>query len=153
MRLLSPRVRILAPALIAVIALLPTGAFAQQAEPIVIPPHEQAFCGVQMPVLSTDTLAIAQPADMGENDKGVLNLSAVRGQLVHMEGPLMLLHIEEHGMGNASPNKELAGDSWAVVQLPSDCSPDDFAMGSPILAIGRPTDAGILQALEVTEAA
>ena len=152
MRLSNRYTKFVAPALIGAMALLPTGAFAQQV-PVTNPPHEQAFCGIQMPVLGSDTLAISQPADMGENDKGVLNLSAVRGQLVHMEGPLMLLRIEEHGVGNATTNKELAGDGWAVIQLPSDCSPEDFAMGTPILAIGRPTDQGILDALEVTESA
>lgn len=139
------------PAAFAALALLPSAGLAQQAPPIVQPPSEQASCGASLPLLTSDQMLLTQPADAGENDKGVINYTAVRGSIVHMEGPLVLLRLDTAGMGNATSNHELAGDSWAVVRLPGDCPMSDLSMGSGILAIGTPTDEGILDAVSVTQ--
>ena len=148
------RARILVPVAIGVASLLPSTAFAQPAPPIVQPPHQAAFCGTpDMPMLTGDQLGVAQPDALGLFDEGTLNFSAVRGAIVHMEGDMLLLKLDNLGQGNAAPNHELAGDTWAVVRLPSECSPSDFKMGSPILAVGTPNGHGVLEAVEVSEPA
>jgi hypothetical protein len=100
-----------------------------------------------------DELAVPQPDALGIEDQGVLNYSAVRGSIVHMEGDIVLLKLDNLGQGNAAPNHELAGDTWAVVRLPGECAPSDFKMGSPILAVGTPNGHGVLEAVEVAQAA
>ena len=149
------RSRFLLPVAIGVASLLPTAAFAQQVPPpLVQPPHQAAFCGsVDIPMLTGHELAMPQPDTLGFPDEGVLNYSAVRGAIVHMEGNMVLLKLDNLGRGNAAPNHELAGDTWAVVRLPGECAPSDFKMGSPILAIGTPNGQGVLEAIEVTQAA
>ena len=147
------RLRVLAPVVFGVAALVPSGAFAQQA-PIIQPPHQAAFCGsADIAMAGQGELMLPQPDTVGTPDEGVLNYSAVRGAIMHMEGNLALLKLEHAGVGNAAPNYELAGDDWAVVQLPSECSPSDFKVGAPILAVGTPTGTGILEAVEVTQTA
>ncbi len=121
------------------VAILPGAAFAQG----VPQPADQNSCGLQMPVLGGDELAFTQPADTGQHDRGMVNYSAVRGSIVHMDGPLALVQLDG----------ELAGNNMAVVQLPDQCMTGAFSAGTNILAIGTPTDQGILQAVEVTQAA
>jgi hypothetical protein len=134
--------------LVGIIALAPTAAFAQGAPPS--QPAEQSFCGVQVPIATAGELDLTQPADLGNNAQGIIDYSAVRGSIVHVSGPLMLVQLDVAGMGNAAPNHELAGNTMAVVQLPNDCDPGQFSVGTPVLAVGTPTDQGILQAVEVT---
>jgi hypothetical protein len=148
------RLKVLVPVAVGVAALLPTSAFAQAADqPVVQPPHQTAFCGdTDMPVMRTGDLMVDQREEVTK-EEGMLTLSAVRGSVVHMEGNLMLLRLETPGMGNAAPNHELAGDSWAVVRMPDRCSQSDFRMGAPVLAIGSSDETGILAAVEITETA
>jgi hypothetical protein len=82
----------------------------------------------------------------------MINYSGVRGSIVHMDGPLALVQLEGMGTGNATSNQDLAGNgnSMAVVQLPAECNPSDFSVGMPIMAVGTPTDQGILDAVVVT---
>jgi hypothetical protein len=144
----TARLKILVPLLIVVAGALPGAAFAQENPPLAQPPHEAAFCGsVDLPVLRSDTLMFPQP-DTLMQERGVENFSAVRGSIVHMEGDLVLLKLDGAGMGNAAPNRELAGDQFAVVRLPGECAGSTFEMGMPILAVGTP-NAGILDAIEV----
>jgi hypothetical protein len=149
------RSRVLLPVAVGVASLLPSAAFAQQTPPpLAQPPHQAAFCGsTEMPMLTGDELAMPQPDTLGIHDEGTLDYSAVRGAIVHMEGNMVLLKLDNLGRGNAAPNHELAGDSWAVVRLPSECAPSDFKMGSPILAVGIPNGHGVLEAVEVAQAA
>jgi hypothetical protein len=70
-----------------------------------------------------------------------------------MEGATLLLKLDNLGHGNAAPNHELAGDTWAVVHLPSECAPSNFTLGRPVLAVGTPNGHGVLEAVEVTETA
>jgi hypothetical protein len=127
-------------------ALMPVSAFAQGQ------PSDQTSCGVQIPLATGDELMLTQPEDIGQHDQtsSSINYSAVRGSIVHMEGPLVLLQLESAGIGNAGVNHDLAGDNMAVVQLPNQCNPADFPMGSAIMAIGTPMQNGILNAVEVT---
>ena len=133
-------------ALVAASALAPVAAFAQAQ------PSDQTSCGVQIPIATGDEIMLTQPDDIGQHDQtsSSINYSAVRGSIIHMEGPLVLLQLDSRGVGNAGPNHDLAGDSMAVVQLPNQCNPADFAMGSAIMAIGTPMQNGILNAVEVT---
>ena len=148
------RARVFVPVVFGVVALLPSAAFAQTAPPVVQPLHQTAFCGTtEIPVLTGGELGVAQPDALGDADEGTLNFSAVRGAIVHMDGDMLLLKLDNLGHGNAAPNHELAGDNWAVVHLPSECSPSNFTMGRPILAVGTPNGHGVLEAVEVTEAA
>lgn len=136
--------RLVVVGLFAVVGLLPGAAFAQTQ------PAQSQACGVQLPFESGDQIQMQQPSDLGMNDQGVINYSGVRGSIVHMSGPLALVQLDTAGAGNATSNQALAGNGMAVVQLPSECNLSDFAPGSPIMAIGTPTDAGILNAVEVT---
>jgi hypothetical protein len=148
------RLKVLLPGAVAIVALLPTGVFAQQVgPPITQTPSTQAFCGTQLPVIRTAEVLMPQPDAAGLADEGVTDFSAVQGQIVHMEGPMVLLQLEKPGIGNAGPRHELAGDRMAVVQLPDECSPSDFKLGTPILAIGTPDGRGVLEAVTVTQAA
>lgn len=70
-----------------------------------------------------------------------------------MEGPLVLLQLDTPGIGNAGPRHDLAGDDFAVVHLPSGCAPNQFGVGTGILAFGTPDGQGVLVAMAVTEAA
>ena len=130
--------------LFAAIGLLPGAAFAQTQ------PAQSQACGVQLPLETGDQVQMQQPSDLGMNDQGVVNYSGVRGSIVHMSGPLALVQLDTAGAGNATSNQELAGNGMAVVQLPSDCNLAEFSTGTPIMAIGTPTEQGILQAVEVT---
>jgi hypothetical protein len=152
------RLKVLVPVAFGIATLLPSAAFAQQAPqapPVVVqPPHEAAFCGNQdVPMVGQGQLLVPQPDAMSRPDEGVLDFSAVRGSIVHMEGNMILLKLDHMGNGNAAPNHELAGDNWAVVQMPSGCSPSDFGMGTAILAVGTPNGHGVLEAVEITETA
>ena len=142
------RLKILAPVVLGVVSLWPSAGFAQEQQPVVQPPNEAAFCSsLDIPIMRTGELLLAPPDAMGRTNEGVLNYSAVRGQIVHVEGPLVLLRLDQPGTGNVAPNRELAGDMWAVVELPEQCSPAAFPVGSPMVAIGEPSD-GILHAVE-----
>ena len=111
------------------------------------------MCGdADVPMLTQGELAIPQPDTEGAHDQGVLNYSAVRGSIVHVEGNLVLLRLPADSLGNAGPTHDLAGDNWAVVQLPNGCSASQLGMGADVEAIGTPTDTGILKAIEVTPA-
>lgn len=136
--------RLVVVGLFAVVGLLPGAAFAQTQ------PAQSQACGVQLPFESGDQIQLQQPSDLGMNDQGVINYSGVRGSIVHMSGPLALVQLDTAGAGNATSNQVLAGNGMAVVQLPSDCNLSDFSPGTPIMAIGTPTDAGILNAVAVT---
>ena len=126
-------------------------ASAQQIQPN---PGGTGVCGdTAVPMLTQDELAISQPDTEGRHDEGVLNYSAVRGSIVHMEGNLMLLRLNNANLGNAGPTHDLAGDNWAVVQLPNGCSPSQLAMGSQVMAVGTPNGTGVLEAIEVSPAA
>ena len=154
---MSFRSKVLAPVVFGVAAILPTVGFAQEAplvdpatNELIQPPHEAAFCGsVDLPIVRSGQLMMPQPDTLGIFDQGVQNYSAVRGAIVHVEGNLVLLKINQMGQGNAAPNREFAGDQWSVVRIPAECSMSDFQMGSPILAIGTPSPQGILDAVEV----
>lgn len=136
------------PVAFAVAAALPVSASAQQMQT-----NDPGVCGTQeVPILTEGTLRVSQPDTMGRHDEGVLDFSAVRGSIVHMEGDLVLLRIDGVGHGNAAPNRAIAGDGWAVVRMPDGCSATDFEMGKPILAIGTPDGHGVLHAIEVTAA-
>ncbi|HEV7666502.1 MAG TPA: hypothetical protein VGQ62_23405 [Chloroflexota bacterium] len=156
------RLKVLVPVAFGIAAVLPTAGFAQEAPSLEAPtndvtnqpPTYASFCGsVDLPIARSGELVMPQPDALGIHDQGQLNYSAVRGSIVHMEGNLVLLKIDQAGMGNAAPNTELAGDTWSVVRLPSQCALSDFRMGSPILAIGTPSPQGILEAIEVTQTA
>ena len=145
------RTRRLAPALVVALALLPSATFAQPAPPVV-QPAQYAFCGVSLPFVTGNEVMLTQPADLGENDEGIINYSAVRGSIAHVDGPLVLLQLDRAGVGNAALHHDLAGDHWAVVHLPDECLASEFAMGSNMLALGTPTEQGILDAVEVAKA-
>src|SRR5437867_2412333 len=101
--------RLVVPVAIAIVVMLPTSAFAQQAQTNGI-----SMCGTPaVPMATPGTLIVPQPDTMGMHDQGVLDFSAVRGSIVHMEGDMVLLKLDNLGMGNAAPNHELAGDTWA----------------------------------------
>jgi hypothetical protein len=138
--------RFVAVALLAC-SIAPTAVFAQSA------PAQDSSCGVQLPFATGDEVMLQQPADLGQNNEGVINYSAVRGAIVHLEGPLALVRLDGAGVGNATSNQPLAGDGMAVVRLPEQCSAAGFGPGTSILAVGTPTDAGILDAVEVTPSA
>jgi hypothetical protein len=80
----------------------------------------------------------------------MVNYSGVRGSIIHMAGPLALVRIDGMGTGNATSNQDLAGNGMAVVRLPDECNPADFSTGTPIMAVGTPTEQGILDAVVVT---
>ena len=142
--------RLLIPLAFGIAALLPVSASAQQMQPN---PGATGVCGdTDVPMLTQGELAIPQPDTEGRHDEGVLNYSAVRGSIVHMEGNLVLLHLPADSVGNAGPTHDLAGDTWAVVQLPAGCSASQLGMGADVMAVGTPTDSGILKAIEVTPA-
>jgi hypothetical protein len=149
------RLKVLVPALFGVVALLPSGVFAQQPPPPVVQtPSQQALCGsIDLPVVRTGEILMPQPDAVGRPDEGVIDFSAVRGEIVHMSGPMVLLQLDEPGAGNTGPRHELAGDNWAVVQLPAECSLTEFSRGMAIIAIGTPDGRGVLEAVAVTEAA
>jgi hypothetical protein len=136
----------LALVLVAVL-LLPATAAAQSATG-----GGQQACGLQMPIVGGDQVVMQQPDDLGIHDQGMIDYSAVRGSIVHMDGPLALVKLEGVGQGNATSNQELAGNGsgLAVVKLPDECNLSDFSNGTPIMAIGTPTQQGILDAVEVT---
>jgi hypothetical protein len=106
-------------------------------------------CGLDLPITG-DQVMLQQPDDLGVHDQGMINYSGVRGSIVHMAGPLALVQIEGMGTGNATSNQELAGNNMAVVKLPDECNPSDFSAGMPIMAIGTPTEQGILDAVVVS---
>ena len=136
------------PMAMIVASVLPGAAFAQQTQP---DPAAMEACGTPgVPMMTEGELAVPQPDTLGRHDQGVIDLSAVRGSIVHMEGDLVLIQIENTGQGNAAPNHALAGDNWAVVRMPEGCSASQFGMGSPILAVGTPNGQGILEAVEVS---
>jgi hypothetical protein len=127
--------------------LLPGAALAQSS------PGAQEACGIDLPVATDGEVMLQQPNDLGEHDRdGTVNYSAVRGSIVHLDGPLALVQLDGAGVGNATGNHELAGDSMAVVRLPDTCDLGSFASGSAITAIGTPTDQGILDAVTVIPA-
>jgi hypothetical protein len=148
--------RSLVAGLFGVATLLPGAAYAQETpDPInVQAPNEASFCGsLEVPMVRPGELLVPQPDTLDKLGDGMPQYSAVRGQIVHMAGDLVLLKIDNLGMGNAAPNRVLAGDDWAVVHLPSECAPSSFHMGAPIIAIGTPTPRGILEAVQVSETA
>jgi hypothetical protein len=126
--------------------MLPGAAMAQSS------PGAQQACGLQIPIVGGDQLVLQQPDDFGVHDQGVINYSAVRGSIVHIDGPLALVKLEGVGQGNATSNQELAGvgNTMAVVRMPDECNLGDFSTGTLIMAIGTPTEQGILDAVEVT---
>jgi hypothetical protein len=142
--------RFLIPIAFLIAAALPSAAFAQQTQPV---PGSTGVCGTPaVPMMTEGELAVPQPDTLGRHDVGVLDFSAVRGSIVHMEGNMMLLKLDQAGQGNAAPNHALAGDTWAVVQLPDGCPMSNFSMGTPILAVGTPNGHGVLEAVEVSPA-
>jgi hypothetical protein len=134
-------------ALLLILAALPGAALAQSATG-----GGQQACGLQLPIVGGDQVVLQQPDDLGVHDQGMIDYSAVRGSIVHMDGPLALVQIEGVGQGNATSNQELAGNgnTMAVVRLPDECNLNDFSIGTPIMAIGTPTEQGILNAVEVS---
>jgi len=134
-------------ALLLMLAAVPGAAMAQS-----VSGSGQQACGLQLPIVGGDQVQMQQPDDLGIHDQGMIDYSAVRGSIVHMDGPLALVKIEGVGQGNATSNQELAGNgnSMAVVKLPDECNLSDFSNGTPIMAIGTPTEQGILDAVEVS---
>jgi hypothetical protein len=143
----TSRIMGLSVVLLLILAALPGAALAQTATG-----GGQQACGLQLPIVGGDQIALQQPADLGMHDQGMIDYSAVRGSIVHMDGPLALIQIDGVGQGNATSNQELAGNgnSLAVVHMPDECNLSDFSIGTPIMAIGTPTEQGILNAVEVS---
>jgi hypothetical protein len=132
---------------VVVIGLMPGAALAQSSA------GAQQACGVQLPVATDGEVLLQQPNDLGQHDRdGTVDYSAVRGSIVHLDGPLALVQIDGAGVGNATSNHELAGDSMAVVRLPAECDLASFGNGTAITAIGTPTEQGILDAVTVLPA-
>ena len=134
--------RFIVAGLLAAASLLPATALAQS--------NNVQACGLEVPIAGGNEVILQQPADLGQHDEGMIDLSGVRGSIVHMDGPLALVRIEGMGTGNATTNQNLAGENMAVVRLPDECNPQDFSTGMPIMAIGTPTEQGILDAVVVT---
>lgn len=168
----------LAPFLFAVVAFLPTAAFAQQnpTAPDGTSMNEPPAAG---PVAAVDSCGnrVAQPVGgepvpgpvvgdtpgtpLGTAPEGapddtathVANMSSVRGMLVHADGNLLLLTVPMlPAAGNDNPAPPTPGQTMTVVRLPSDCALPSLTPGEQVSAVGMPTAEGILNAESVLAA-
>lgn len=157
------RTRLLAGAFLALSTALPATALAQdlppdrnpaEQGPVADPASALGACGSETTVLTNgNTTTNIQPADTQDANKNVvgerqLNLSAVRGTIVHTEGNLMLIQVTPSAATQPAPGGTASTPSLAVVQLPAACMPVPFSEGSGIVAVGTPNN-GILAAESV----
>jgi hypothetical protein len=164
------RSRIVAALLFGTVACLPAASALAQGEP---PPNrvpgEQAApadlpaalgaCGsTGATMVDRSTIGVApvtQGTTPGEDNKegqGEVNLTSVRGTIVHAEGNLMLVKLPDNvATGNTSPAGRPA-DTLAVVRLPADCPTGMLSEGDGVLALGTPEPDGILNAESIQPA-
>jgi hypothetical protein len=157
-----PAKLLLVPLFVAILALVPAAAFAQQMPvapdgtsmdeaPAAGPDAAFDACG-NAPSASpmTQERNAANPKDL-TGIRPVENLTSVTGMVVHAEGDLVLVRmLMEPALGN-TPANPTPDRTMAVVRLPSGCSPS-LLDGSMLTAFGIPAMNGILQAETVRTA-
>jgi hypothetical protein len=138
------RCRVLIPTLLAAVMALPGVATAQQGQP------NPTFCGegdqaLALKLMQGGNLDIPEP-EVARPDEGTLNISSVRGMVIHGEGDLVLLRLPGVISGTGNPAPAAPGPSLAVVRLPENCALASFPAGTSVLAVGEPSREGILDA-------
>jgi len=172
------RLRTLAPLLFAVVAFLPTAAFAQQnptppdgtsmneapaaapmaavdacGNPVVQPEATASVTGPIVGDIPNTPLGMAPAGIPDDTAPQVDNMSFVRGMLVHADGNLLLLTVPMlPAAGNDNPAPRTPDAGMAVVRLPSDCAMPSLTAGTQVTAVGMPSADGILDAESIQTA-